>query len=438
MSFNAEFDAYVKSHGIPDRIELMLIDMNGIVRGKWLDGADAAKLEDGIARLPLSTSAPNIFGHEVEASGIGSVVGDPDGVLRPVAGTLAPVPWVEGNVAQVIVEMFEGEVPTALSGRQVLNNTLDRFRSLGMSPVVACELEFYLLQPRDNLRDAPRPPANLPQAQNYELEVMESQADVLAAIKSAATELGLPIDTAIAEYGPGQFEINFKHTEDVLAAADWAVLFRRMVRGVAAQHGWQATFAAKPYLDAPGNGLHLHASIQREDGNVFDAAEGPNDALLSAVAGVIDTMEEAQALFAPHGNSYRRFVAGSFAPTLPNWAIDDRNVGIRLPQVSGAGARLEHRIAGADVNPYLVFAAILGGMHLGMSQNRKAPPAGQKATPLTAIWENALSRFESSDFMHGVLGAELHRVFAAVKQDEINEMRQEIPPLEYQAYIGRI
>ena len=438
MSFAKEFKTYQDSYGTPGRIELMLVDVNGIIRGKWLDGKDAEKLDAGIARLPLSTYAPNIFGHEVEASGIGSVIGDPDGVLKPVAGTLAPVPWMRGNVAQVIVEMMEGDGPSALSGRQVLSNVLDRFHNLGLSPIVACELEFYLLQPREDLRNAPHAPPNLPQAQNYELEIMASQVQVLDAMKSAADALNLPIDTAIAEYGPGQFEINFKHTDDVLAAADWAVLFRRMVRGVAREYGWQASFAAKPFLEAPGNGMHLHASLMNETGNHFDAAEGPSATLLSAVAGVIDTMEEAQAIFAPHGNSYRRFTAGSFAPTLPNWAVDDRNVGIRLPQITGAGARLEHWIAGADVNLYLAFAAILGGMYLGLAEDRAAPPAQADAKPLTSNWENALTRFERSEFMSDLLGPDLHRVFTAVKRDEIDEMGKEIPPLEYQAYIGRI
>ena len=438
MSFEQEFDAYQKAHGTPSRIELMLVDMNGIIRGKWLDGKDAGKLSEGIARLPLSTYAPNIFGHEVDASGIGSVVGDPDGALFPVAGTLAPVPWADDNVAQVIVEMHEDDAPSMLSSREVLRRVGDAFGDAGLRPVIASELEFYLLQPRDNLRDAPLAPPNLPQAQNYELEVMEGQADVLAAIKDAGKALDLPMDTMIAEYGPGQFEINFHHTGDILAAADCAVLFRRMVRGVAARHGWQATFAAKPFLETPGNGMHLHASVLRDGKNTFDAKDGPNAALLSAVAGVISTMEEVQLIFAPHGNSYRRFVAGSFAPTVPNWGIDDRNVGIRLPQVTGAGARLEHRIAGADINPYLAFGAILAGMLHGIESKLIPPPAGEDAAPLTSVWENACASFERSDFAKTLLGDVLHRVMLAVKRDEIKEMQGEIPPLEYQAYIGRI
>lgn len=445
MSFENEFKSYCDAYGTPDRIELMLVDMNGIIRGKWLDGKDAQKLEKREARLPISTYAPNIFGHEVEASGIGSVIGDPDGALLPVTGTLAPVPWMAGNVAQLIVEMHEddGEI-SKLSAREVLNRVWQNFKSAGLHPVIASELEFYLIKPREDLREAPRPPENLPQAQNYELEIMEGQAVVLDAIKENAAKLGLPVDTVIAEYGPGQFEINFKHTDDVLAAADWAIIFRRMVRGSAATHGWQATFAAKPYLDAPGNGMHLHASVLDDKGNnVFDSAKGIHPKLASAVAGTLETMADTQAIFAPHGNSYRRFQAGSFAPTAPNWAENHRGAGVRIPQSTGPSARLEHRIAGADMNPYLAFAAILAGMKYGMDQNLKPPlalddPKATEVAGLTPVWELALSAFEHSTFVKELLGEKLHTVFAAVKKDEINELNAEIPPVEYAAYIGRI
>ncbi|MEM7242762.1 MAG: glutamine synthetase family protein [Pseudomonadota bacterium] len=445
MSFQDDYKAYCDTYGVPDRVELMLVDMNGIIRGKWLDGADAAKLDKGEARLPLSTYAPSIFGHEVEASGIGGVIGDPDGILMPIAGTLAPVPWLKGNIAQVLVEMYEDvDTISVLSPREVLARVAKRFAAKGWHPVIASELEFYLIEQRKDASDPPVAPPNLPQAQNYELEIMERQAAVLEDIKDNAAALGLPVDTVIAEYGPGQFEINFKHTDDILAAADWAVIFRRMVRGTAAQHGWQATFAAKPFLEPPGNGMHLHASVIDDDGNnIFDSADDIHPRLKNAIAGSIATMEEAQALFAPHGNSYRRFQPGSFAPTAPNWAEDHRGAGLRIPQSTGPAARMEHRIAGADINPYLAFAAILQGMLDGLEQDLTPPPAmvdpAEDATKgLTPIWENAMDVFEASSFCKSLLGDDLHRVFAAVKRDEIREMNTEIPPLEYAAYIGRI
>ncbi|MCB1329889.1 MAG: glutamine synthetase, partial [Maritimibacter sp.] len=148
--FLAEYAAFCETHGRPDRVELMLCDINAILRGKWLPGEDETKLAAGGVRLPLSTYAPNIMGEEVEATGLGISVGDPDGRLYPVPGSLQPVPWARGQkVAQVIVEMHDDEEDVAFySPRRQLENMLDRFRARGLTPVVATELEFYLYQPR--------------------------------------------------------------------------------------------------------------------------------------------------------------------------------------------------------------------------------------------------------------------------------------------------
>ena len=201
-------------------------------------------------------------------TGLGITVGDPDGILTPVLGTLCPVPWVDGNVAQVIVEMTDKNRDVSfLSPRNILANIQKRFHSSGLYPVIASELEFYIVQKRSDQFDAPLPPVGSPETQNYDLEVLTAQEAILTDIQSASEQLNLPIDTLIAEFGPGQFEINFHHTDDVLAAADTAQIFRRLVRGVVAKHGFEATFMAKPYADFPGNGMHLHASVLDANGN---------------------------------------------------------------------------------------------------------------------------------------------------------------------------
>ena len=247
-SFKAEYDAYCASFGVPDRIEAMFFDANAIPRGKWVPGKDVGKLIKGGLRIPEAAYAPNIFGEEVDATGLGSIKGDPDGHLVPVAGTLKPVPWLEGNVAQVLIEMTDAAGTTSvLSPRGILAKIVDHFAALGLRPVVATELEFYICRAREDSDEAPEPPVGLGRARNYEMGALVRQEEIMAEIISAAQTQGMPTDALIAEYGPGQFEVNFNHTDDVLFAADTAVLFRKLVSGVVHQHDLEATFMAKPF-----------------------------------------------------------------------------------------------------------------------------------------------------------------------------------------------
>lgn len=445
--FETAWAEYCKTHGTPERIELMLCDLNAILRGKWLPGEEVSKLVSGDVRLPMSTYAPNILGWEVEETGLGIVVGDPDGYMVPVASTLRREPWAEGNIAQVMVEMTdEDDVISNLSTRQVLKNVVDRMAADGLYPIVATELEFYIIKKRDDSSDAPEPPDRLPEAQNYDLEVLSRKGDILTDILSAAEDLGLSTDTLIAEYGPGQFEVNFNHTGDVLDAADTALMFRRLVRHVVDSHGYEATFMAKPYADHPGNGMHVHASLVDENGkNVFAAQEDEevSERLKSAVAGVLSTMHDLQAIFAPHLNSYRRFQPMSFAPTTPDWGFDNRSASVRLPETHGPGARLEHRICGADVNPYLALAAILGGMHHGLKNALIPPaplddPAYEAPENLSHDWIYAVDRFEKAAITEEVFGPSFRDLYVAVRRNEIAELTTVISPIEYSAYLSRL
>lgn len=444
MNFNGEFAAYAKKHGQPDRIELLLPDINAILRGKWLPGTDAEKLTNGQVRLPISTYAPNILGEELPETGLGIVAGDPDGVIYPVPGTLKPVPWMPGDVAQVQVEMraqderFEG-----LSTRGHLGAMLDRYTARGLKPVLATELEFYIVQQRTDPSEAPRPPDFAPMAQNYELNVLDRTEAILTDLRDACDIQELPTDSLIAEYGPGQYEINFHHTDDVLAAADTALIFRRLVRGVTRKHGMSATFMAKPYAEHPGNGMHVHVSVDGPDGNIFSADSGVAEPLHQAVAGLLDTMGEAHGIFAPHLNSFRRFGPGAFSPNRPDWGFDNRNASIRLPETSGPAARLEHRISGADVNPYLALTAILGGVLHGFDRKPPLPlpiddPKAAPAPTLASDWRAAMDLFAASDFTSDILGERFRDIYATLKYDEIAKMTAEITPIEYRMYLGRL
>ncbi len=444
-TIGAEYQSYCTSHDAPERIEVMLCDLNAVLRGKWLRGDEIDKLAKGQVRLPQSTYAPSILGAEVPETGLGAVQGDPDGMLTAIPGTLLEVPWAEGNVAQVLAEMLQPDgTISPLSPRQCLARQVSALADEGLFPVVASELEFYILRPRSEEGTAPEPPEGLPETQNYELGVLERYETLLSDILSAAALQGLPTDTLIAEYGPGQFEVNFRHGSDILAAADTAVLFRRLVCGVAAQHGLEATFMAKPYAEHPGNGMHVHLSLLDGQGsNVFSAESGLAPMLQQAVAGVLDSMAELQLLFAPHFNSYRRFQPGGFSPATADWGLDHRGAALRLPQTDGPAARLEHRISGADANPYLVIAAILAGVRRGLRGDLELPPpldsdGANAGPPLSHDWLTALQNFETSQIALDLLGPEYHPVYCAVKRDEIARITSIISPAEYSFYLSRL
>ncbi|MDA5095674.1 glutamine synthetase family protein [Aliiroseovarius sp. KMU-50] len=445
--FLTEYAVYCDTHGRPDRIELMLCDLNAVLRGKWLPGDDEEKLANGEVRLPHSTYAPNILGAEVSETGLGIIIGDPDGRIVPIPGTLKPVPWAKGKVAQVQVEMLDPETGelSLLSPRQQLARMVEKFHTKGWHPVLATELEYYLIQPRANDEEPPIAPDRSPNAQNYDLEVLERMQDVLDDIVAASAIQGLATDTLIAEYGPGQFEVNFHHTDDVMLAADTALLFKRLVRGVARKHGYEATFMAKPYADHPGNGMHLHASVVDSDGkNIFDdGKDGASDVLRAAVGGTLETMRDLVAVFAPHMNSYRRYRPMSFAPSAPDWGYDNRAAGVRLPEVNGPAARLEHRIAGADVNPYLVISAILGGMLYGLETKPELPlplddPKAEPAQRLTSDWGRAVDRFAASEIAAEIFGEKYRDIYTAVRLDEITQLTNEVSQIEYRTYLGRL
>lgn len=428
-----------------ERIELLFPDMNGVFRGKWLPPEGAMKLVEGGVRLPVSSYALDIWGRDVDETGLALASGDPDGVGVPILSTLSRMPWAEHPTAQVLMtlEMADG-TPCVYDPRQRLSAVVDRLAEMGLRAVVAAELEFYLFRQREAPGDAPIPPQGADSgSQLYDLDAMTELEHVLRDIRNACADLGIPADTVTAELGPGQFEINLKHAEDALFAADSAMLFKRVVWGCAQKHGLEATFMAKPYGTEAGSGMHVHVSlIDAEGNNVFDGGDHVNDELRHAIGGTLATMRDFQAIFAPHYNSYRRFQEGSYAPTSPNWGLDNRGASVRVPEFSGPGARLEHRISGSDVNPYLAVAAILGGIVIGL-EDRIAPGApldegGEAFGRLHRNWSRAVEAFGRSEAVAEVFGTEYQRVYTAVRRAEIKEMSDLVTDVEYRTYLTRI
>lgn len=447
-----EFGAYVAVHGEPEIVEVLLPDTHGVLRGKWIPGTAGGKIwGDGVA-IPLSIFGLDIWGREVEETGIHIETGDRDGICRPVPGTLKPVPWSLRPAAQVMLSMNEpdnlgGEAPWELDPRSKLAHQVERLAALGLHPCVAFELEFYLLKPSPGPGGLPEPvfPASSggPARQNmYSMSDLDAYAALLHEVREAARIQGLPADTVISEAAPGQYEVNLYHRHDAMAAADDAILLRRLIDGVARKHGLRASFMAKPFLDFAGSGMHVHVSlVDGEGGNAFGAGETGDALLHNAAAGLLATMADTAVLYVPSYNGFRRLVPGSYAPTGISWGYDNRSVAVRVPNGPAKARRLEHRIAGADAHPHLVLAAILAGMLEGIEKKLQppAPLTGNayeaKAPSLTYDMGDAIACFAASDFVARAFGAEYRRVYAIMKQAEFDAFQQRVSPLEYETYL---
>ena len=449
----ARAEAFLAAHPDVAIDDLILTDANGIVRGKRVRKDVLPKVfAEGIC-LPGSVFACDISGDTVEASGLGFERGDADDLAFPVAATLAPTGWERGADAQVIMTLFDpGGEPFFADPRLVLTRVLGRFGELGLQPVVALELEFYLVDRAPDGTGGPQPPRSPVSGrresatQVYGIAELDDYSAFLAEVDRLATIQGVPADTAIAEYAPGQYEINLQHVDDALAAADHAVLLKRIIRRAAECCDLDATFMAKPYADQAGSGTHVHISLLDAEGRNVFAAEDPagSPRLGHAAAGLLATMPGALALLAPNVNSMRRFQPDAFVPLMPCWGVNNRTAAVRVPAGDAASRRIEHRVAGADANPYLVTAAVLAGMHYGLSQELQppAPATGNAAVAdgplLPGSWLHAIEELEGSTVLGDYLHPEFLRVYLACRRHERLRFQRSITQLEYDWYLRTV
>jgi glutamine synthetase len=277
---------------------------------------------------------------------------------------------------------------------------------------------------------------------------LESVSDILSEITAACEAQGVPTGAALAECGPNQWEVNLRHVGDVRQACDQAIRFKRIVKGVAHRNGVEATFMAKPYADAPGSGMHLHVSVLDRDGrNVFasDDALG-NDALKQAAAGLLETMADGMAIYAPNANSYRRLRPELYVPMNATWGYNNRGVAVRVPVSGPADRRLEHRVAGADANPYLVAAVVLAGMLHGIERKLAPPPplvgnayTQRLAAPmLPGDWATALTRFGESAFLREYFGERFVTLYERTRRGEMQDFNSRLTALDYSWYLEQV
>jgi glutamine synthetase len=426
-----------------ETVEMVLTDLNGIYRGKWVPVSSATKVLEGKLKIPLTSVSPDIWGRDV--STLCEKTGDGDGICEAVQESARMLPWLSRPTAQVFLQLnLEDGTPWGFDPRVVLQNVFKEFQFRKLTPVCAPELEFYLFEEGRDSDGKPRVPLTRANGQCqiggqlYSTEVMQETAALMHEIREACDSMSVPLDGLLKELAPGQYELNLHHVDNPLQAADNAQLLKQVIKSVSRKHGYIASFMAKPFGEKDGNGFHTHVSILDSSGkNIFDDGTGlGSDRLRNAIAGLADVMADSMLIFAPHLNSWRRLQRGVHGPLAPTWGYENRYVAMRIPNGEGAARRIEHRIAGADANPYLSLAVILAGILHGLDNQMVAEPpstAGPDKVEavLPASWDAALSAFRDSDFILNYLGEDFRQAFSEIKQVEQDEFSAAVTALEY-------
>ncbi|KTT58755.1 glutamine synthetase [Pseudomonas oryzihabitans] len=445
-----EARSFLAAHPEVRSIELLLIDANGVPRGKLLHRDELLAIYEQGRPLPSSILALTLRGEDVEATGLVWEVADVDCWTYPLPGSLTLQPWRSSPTGQVQVSMHptHGLPAAPADPRHALVRVIERLQADGFQPVMAVELEFYLLDRARDTQGHPQPALQMngarpgaPQVYGvYELEQLQPFLDDLYA---ACEVQGLPVRTAISEYAPGQLELTLEHRLDALQAIDEGIRYKRLVKGVANRHGLQACFMAKPFGDQAGSGLHLHLSLADAAGNNLFASEDPQGTplLRHAIGGMLHRLLDSLAIFCPNANSYRRFQANSYAPLAKSWGVNNRSVSLRVPGGPASSRHVEHRLCGADANPYLAAAAILAATHEGICDRRDPGPAivgngyAQATEYLPTDWFSALQALERSAWVREALGERFVEVYLAIKREEYRQFMAEVGEQDWRWYL---
>ena len=449
-----ELGRYLEQHPETRFLEPLMPDINGILRGKRLGVDDFDKAFGTGLNFCGAATLMDSKGNTFDSIPYGNNDGDPDVLALAVPGSLAPVPWAKTPTGQFLLEMVELDgSPYPWDPRNVLRQAMQPLYDLGLHPVLATELEFYLVG-HDGKTFIPRVPripgSDLPQdgAQFAILEDLYDVDEFINDLLNICREQNIPANTALSEYAPGQFEVNLHHVDDPVLACDHAVLLKRAIKAAARRNDLAATFMAKPFADISGSGLHIHVSMPDDDGNNIFAGTSSDgefsNKLRHAIGGLVELMAQCMAIFAPNANSYRRFAPNAYVPSTPNWGPNHRDVALRIPLSSAANTRVEVRVAGADSNPYLVVASILAGIHHGITHQSdpgKMVQQGELIEPVVTLpvrWPTALDTFDAGTILPGYLGEEYHKLFSLCRREEEGNFNAEIPAKDYEWYLRAV
>lgn len=423
-----------------DEVECIIADLPGIARGKAVPASKFMRQE--YFHLPDSIFFQTITGDWSEAAGEEGFI-ERDMILKPDMSTATAAPWTGDWTLQIIHDAYDRkDRRIGYAPRNVLKHVVDLYRAQGWKPVVAPEMEFFLVARNIDPAKSIEPmmgrsgrPAAARQA--YSMTAVDEFGPVIDDIYDFAEAQGFEIDGITQEGGAGQLEINLRHGDPV-KLADEVFYFKRLIREAALRHDCFATFMAKPIADEPGSAMHIHHSIlDVETGhNVFSGPHGgETDAFFHFIAGLQNHLPNAIAVLAPYVNSYRRYVKDQAAPINLEWGRDNRTTGIRIPISSPESRRIENRLAGMDCNPYLGIAASLACGYMGLMEEKR--PSAQfrgdaymGAGDIPRVMGEALDLFDAAPDLHEILGPEFARVYSIVKRAEYDEFLQVISPWE--------
>lgn len=442
----------MKAHQVGE-VSCLVPDMGGAVRGKsmapalFLDG-----MENRSLRIPEVAYAISVHGASVFSGFVDQV--ERDLVLNPDLKTIHLAPWNKDATACVICDgVHEDDTPYELAPRQVLRRVVNLFADRGWKPIVGPEVEFYLIGEYSDSDFRPKVPLGSSGQREfgqhlYSIDAIDEFDDLFEELYNFSEMQGIELDTLIHEDGPCQFEVSIRHGE-ALQIADQLFLFKRMARQVAKRHGVFATFMAKPYADECGSAIHLHQSVvDLETGqNIFADENGCDTPVFRHfIGGLQKYLPEAMVMQAPYTNSYNRFEAYVSAPTNTHWGRENRTVGLRVPQSSGAARRVENRIPGADINPYLSLAASLLCGFVGMVERIEPRPewvghgydSADKTSALPVALNDAVTLFLESQMFRQYLGDAFVETYANMKREEYDHRSGVLSPWDIRYLLANV
>jgi glutamine synthetase len=432
---------WLEKRGIED-IECITPDIAGVARGKMMPSSKF--LSTSALALPSSIFMSTISGsYPEESEEFHYPPHDGDLRLVPDLSTLSAVPWETDPTAQVICDMYDysGD-PVSYTPRNVLRRIVAAYADKGWKPIVAPEIEFYLVKTNEDPDIPIQPPVGrsgraIASGNGYSISGVNEFDELVDDIYDYSTSQGLEIETLIHEEGAAQLEINLNHGDPV-ELADQVFMLKRTIREVALKHGMYATFMAKPAQDQPGSAMHIHQSVvDLETGaNIFTNPDGSESLRFrNFIGGMQAYLPKSLVMMAPYVNSYRRLTPNSSAPVNVRWGYDNRTTGLRIPTSDPVARRVENRVPSSDANPYLALAASLACGLLGLEQEivpdspvSMAANEGDNELPRGLL--DGLDLFENETGLQHILGAGFMGVYAAIKREEYETFMKVISPWE--------
>mgnify|MGYP001158691210 FL=1 len=430
---------FFKSNSEIQNINIVLTDLNGIFRGKKIPISQIDKIEKGNFRMPFSVLNLDIWGNDIEKSRWVFDTGDADG--KCFWTKRKPLILNMSNIKNAIIPVamhhedgkeFLGDPYHFLKG---IENNL---KNKKLTPIVGVELEFYLI--KEGAKNDPS------ESNMYSISELNKNSELFDEISVVCEENNIKIESTISESGAGQFEIVLSHNNSLITVAENIIFLKYIIRNLSLKYGYCASFMSKPFGGLAGSGMHVHCSILNDSKeNIFDndTAEG-SDQLKFAIKGLIDTMQETTLIMAPHLNSYRRIVSETHAPNIISWGYENRTVALRVPGGENKSKRIEHRVAGSDVNPYLLLSAIILGIEKGINEKilPSSPEDGNAYNSenqiLPGSWQASLNKFKKGGFIKKNFPKEIIEMFLDCKSQECQKLTSKVSDEELQAYLNTV